>query len=227
MKAYCITVGGNRQSEIGWNALAESHQLVGNDFSLIRFAATTPSTIDDDMATRQLEWTYPWTETKNCGHLRLHPYTTTDRSKRMACFMSHHRLWQIAAEGEPVLILEDDALFIERLDPGPLMLSPFCAIGINDPRHATRRAELFHRAVQGQADDICETPWIDAPVVPQGLAGASAYVIKPQGAREVITAAAELGAWPNDALLCKQLIPGLGVTRKYYTRVQRTTSTLA
>ena len=38
----------------------------------------------------------------------------------------------------------------------------------------------------------------------------------------------EHGMWPNDALMCKQLISTLGVTRNFYTRVQglRSTTTL-
>jgi len=36
----------------------------------------------------------------------------------------------------------------------------------------------------------------------------------------------ELGAWPNDAIMCRQTLPGvLGVTGKYYTKVQGTKST--
>ena len=38
----------------------------------------------------------------------------------------------------------------------------------------------------------------------------------------------EHGAWPNDALMCKQLIKSLGVTRTFYTKIQgiRSTTTL-
>ena len=35
----------------------------------------------------------------------------------------------------------------------------------------------------------------------------------------------EHGAWPNDALMCRQLIFGLGVTKTYYTKIQRIKST--
>jgi len=31
--------------------------------------------------------------------------------------------------------------------------------------------------------------------------------------------------WPNDAIMCKQLIRGLGVSRKFYTHIQNLKST--
>ena len=71
-------------------------------------------------------------------------------------------------------------------------------------------------------------PRIDEFNIPQGLAGNSAYVIKPAGAIKMIELAQEHGMWPNDALMCYQLIESLGVTRNFYTRVQglRSTTTL-
>ena len=41
----------------------------------------------------------------------------------------------------------------------------------------------------------------------------------------ILDAAYQYGLWPNDALMCKQVIPRLGVTTKYYTEVQGTPST--
>jgi len=68
-------------------------------------------------------------------------------------------------------------------------------------------------------------PDIDEFNVPQGLAGNSAYIIKPAGANNLLNAVKEHGLWPNDAIMCKQLIPRLGVTKEYYTRVQGLPST--
>ena len=68
-------------------------------------------------------------------------------------------------------------------------------------------------------------PTIDDISVPQGLAGNSAYIIKPAGAKQMIELVDEYGLWPNDAIMCKQLVKGLGVTKKFYTKVQRTRST--
>ena len=35
----------------------------------------------------------------------------------------------------------------------------------------------------------------------------------------------EHGLWPNDALMCRQLVPKLSVTKKFYTQIQGTRST--
>ena len=60
------------------------------------------------------------------------------------------------------------------------------------------------------------------------MAGNSAYLIKPSAAKELLEKLKETGGWPNDALMCYQLIESLGVTRNFYTRVQglRSTTTL-
>ena len=63
-------------------------------------------------------------------------------------------------------------------------------------------------------------PTVDDYNIPQGLAGNSAYIIKPGGAKKMLDAVKEYGMWPNDALMCKQLIKKMGVTKELYTRVQ-------
>ena len=226
MRAYVITVIGNAQSEASVARLMASHQDVGNEFELEEFHATTPNNVDAQLRMHKLKWTWPWEGFGEAKGMRLHAYKTKNRKARMACFMSHYRLWRYWTQDQPILILEDDALFINKLDPAPLIASEFWAIGINDPRGATRKASEFHAAVQKQLTPVAETPWIDKPEVPQGLAGASAYLIKPEGAAAAVKLADEVGAWPNDALLCRQLCPWLGVTRIYYTAVQGTPSTL-
>lgn len=238
MKAYGIVILDSEQSGVGFRRLKESHEAVGNEFDLDPFPATTPVDVVREMARLEIRWDYPWEEHRTLPALglRLHPYKTANRQARMACFMSHYRLWHMCAsqvwdsfdELEPFLILEDDAEFIEKLDPAPLVASEYRIIGINDPRGATRLPGKFHEAVQAQQYDVCEVPWIDDREVPQGLAGASAYLMTTAGALGAVDAARNLGGWPNDALLCKQLFPGqLGTTKRYYTRVQRTPSTLA
>ena len=225
MKAYAITIAGSEQSEASADRLIESSRAVANPFEIETLTASIPETVDREMSLHGLTWTYPWEGTHDAAGMTLHSYATRDRGARMACFMSHYRLW-LMAKKEPILILEDDAEFTQRLDPQPLLDSEFCIIGINDPRGATRLPEVFHDVVQGKAAEFQPAPWIDDPKTAQGLAGASAYLVKPVGARFAIDAAREHGAWPNDALLCKQLVPGLGVTRTYFCRVRGTPSTL-
>jgi GR25 family glycosyltransferase involved in LPS biosynthesis len=79
--------------------------------------------------------------------------------------------------------------------------------------------------VQAGESWIQPVPSVDEFNIPQGLAGNSAYIIKPDGAKDILSAAREHGLWPNDALMCKQLVPKLGVTKTYFTRVQGLPST--
>jgi GR25 family glycosyltransferase involved in LPS biosynthesis len=58
------------------------------------------------------------------------------------------------------------------------------------------------------------------------LAGNSAYYITPYGARKMLAMADEFGSWPNDALMCKELLNrSIGVVYPYFTKVQNIKST--
>lgn len=223
MRAIAIVLKGDVQSEACWEKLRQSHYTVGNKFEINAVKAFTPRNIDAAMRFIGVKWTYPDEEEVrevDGALLRLKPYKNGSSPERKACFLSHLGLW-LAAMDEPILILEDDALFVRRLDPQPILDSPYQIIGINDPRGATRLPQVYHERVQNANHEIQDAPWIDDPCVPQGLAGASAYLVKPAGGKKALNLVARYNGWPNDALLCKQLCPGmLGQTKTYYTKVQ-------
>ena len=197
------------------------------------FNAVTPDEVDDLMSGLRIEWKYPWTGEVNDikSGLTLRAYQTADPKKRMACFLSHYCLWEKTIKsGEPMLILEHDAMFISK-KPIPfddILNSGFEIIGINEPFGATRLSQAFHENVQKEhfcKNNVVRAPLIDDIKVPQGIAGNSAYIITPKGAYTMIKLTKEHGAWPNDALMCRQLIFGLGVTKTYFTKIQRIKST--
>lgn len=231
MKAFVITLKDNEVSQSASQRCIESHCSVGNLFEIKTFAATTPDLVSAHLTTNNVKWNYPWDYKVNDFKTGLikSPYKTTDRKKRIACALSHYRIWVMCAWfDEPYLVLEHDALFTQRLDDEAIesiINSSYDIIGINDPRRATRRAALYHELIQKNDNEIQPAPTIDSFNIPQGLAGNSAYIIKPEGAEKMIRLTEEHGLWPNDALMCKQLISTLGVTKKYYTRVQGTQST--
>lgn len=227
IKGYCIVIEGNQQSVEGFHALSDSIDEHETGISLYPFKATTPDTVVQDMALHGIKWTYPWDkeEVHEPTGLRLHPYKTSDRLARMSCFMSHWRLW-LKAASDSIMIFEDDAIFTKHM-PRSILGGDEWAIGINDPRGATRKAGVYHEVVQAQEEDVCEVPWVDDEAVPQGLAGASAYFMSCAAADVVLQAVEAYGAWPNDATLIKQLVPNLGQSRTYFTKVQGTRSTLA
>jgi len=223
MKAFIITLKNNETSSDA--ALRCMHSA---NIPIDTFKAFTPRDVPAKMMEENLEWTYPWNEAKHdfASGLYLTPYRTNKPAARIACFLSHYDLWKKCIQlDQPIMILEHDAIFIRNIEPEKLLDTKYDIIGINDPRGATRKSQLFHEKIQAGKKEIQRAPEIDEVSVPQGIAGNSAYIIKPSGAKKLLSLVNEFGAWPNDAIMCRQLIPTLGVTKTYYTKVQGTEST--
>jgi len=213
--------------------LLKSSERVGNQFEIKAFSATHAQQVPAHMAQYKLRWNYPWegSQTDLATGLKKTAYPTKNRNNRIACAISHYRLWlKCYAEKTPMLIMEHDALFTQRLKGYYSILDDkrFDIIGINEPLRNTRRAQVFKQKILDSRDplwddermDIVPVPAIDNFDVPQGLAGNSAYIIKPNGAMHCIAAVQKYGLWPNDAIMCKQLIPRMGVTKMHYTDCQ-------
>ena len=228
-----ITMTNNEVSLEAFTKLQDSSYRVGNDFRPEIFEATIAENAEDHLSKLLLEWNYPWegvvTDLKT--GLKKSAYPTRNRLNRIACAISHYRLWAVCVKTDkPMLIMEHDAIFIQKLRYDNLLEDKhYNIIGINNPIGNTRKSHEFHKILQQSVDrentGIVPVPTIDNFDIPQGLAGNSAYIIKPKGARMCIKAASEHGLWPNDALMCKQLIPHMGVTKAYYTNTQRVVST--
>ena len=194
------------------------------------FDAVVPKRVSVLSRRHNIKWNYPWSgeELDMKSGLIKKAYPTEDPNRRIACFLSHYLLWQRCIKyNEPMIIHEHDACYFtdDSLPLDKFNASGYNIIGLNDPRKATRLAELYHNAVQEQPADICRAPAIDQSMVPQGIAGNSSYWINPQGAQIMIDLTKEYGAWPNDALMCRQLVTSLGQSKKYYTYVQGLKST--
>lgn len=224
LDAYAIVIRDHPVSEAGFAKLVASSKAVGNQFEIQRFDATTPNFDDNEWP----KWNWPWDreEYNIASGLTKRPYPTNNKRARIACAISHYRLWQIATK-RPALILEHDAEFIQKFDVAKLAFNG-SILGINDPLNATRRANVYARAVQSADSHLHyeDAPWVDEDAsIPQGLAGNSAYLMLPDGAFQMLALVAKYGLWPNDAIMCRQLIDGLYQTRTYYTRVQGLRST--
>jgi len=228
MKAYVITIENSISSNKAADALIKSSKKVGNTFKIEKWPASTPGTIDEYIENHKLFWNWPWIGKELCTKTGLFKsaYVTKDPNRRIACFISHYKLWNFCAYFcAPCLILEHDALFIKKL-PNNIWFSKYEILGLNDPRGATRRSQIFYDEIQRQKDQFQDVPIVDSLNVPQGLAGNSTYILQPTAAIKLITATHNYGMWPNDALMCQQLFPGLlGVTKTFYTKVQKLKST--
>lgn len=230
MKTYAIVIKDAEVSEHGFSVLNSSSKKVKNDFKVERFDAVIPDQVDDLLLKYGIKWNYPWEgETIDfVSGLTKRAYVTKFPKARIAAALSHYTLWnECATSNEPILVLEHDAMFCNKIDFIPSQ-TKFNIIGINNPLSATRKAMLYHDMILRNQNQFQPVPTIDESNVPQGLAGNSAYIIKPEGANHMIQLVEEYGLWPNDAIMCKQLVPKLGVTRKFYTTVQnlRSTTTL-
>lgn len=227
MKAVCIVVKDNKISEGGYTRLIESSKQVNNDFDILKWNAITPETVDKFMSNAGLTWNYPWqgSHYDKTTNLIKSAYTTANQKARIACACSHYSLWSESAYKDiTMLILEHDAMFIKKLDFDPDKTGANI-IGINNPIGATRKANVFHSKLQESDKQFQLTPIIDDDKIPQGLAGNSAYIIRPEGAKKLLELVNIHGLWPNDAIMCRQLMPKLGVTKTYYTKVQGLQST--
>ena len=232
MKSFAIVVKDNKISESGYQELKESYDKYGYGDDLEMHYAIPPEKVVGYTGGNNLIWKYPWegTETDLKTGLIKSAYPTQDKNKRISCFLSHWYLWQRCKQlNEMIMVFEHDSRIIRKLPAdSTFQKSQFDIIGINDPSMATRKSKLYHDTILKNTEFFQPVPRIDEFNVPQGLAGNSAYVIKPEGAVKMLGLAQEHGMWPNDALMCYQLIETLGVTRNFYTRVQglRSTTTL-
>ncbi len=227
MKAVAIVVAGNETSELGYSRLVESSKTVGNEFDILKWDAVTPNNINAFMLGAGIRWNYPWDGQVYdfATGLKKSAYPTKNPKARIACACSHYALWQESMKTDTtMLILEHDAYFINKIDFDPNDTKADI-IGINNPLGATRRAKLYYDKIIENEMPFQLVPWIDEMTVPQGLAGNSAYIIKPEGAKNMLKLVEHYGLWPNDAIMCRQLVSRLGVTRKFYTNVQGLAST--
>ena len=228
MHASVIAIKDHPISQKAAALLMESSKKVGNAFQIYQHQATIPEEVDSKLKEYNIKWNYPWEGSivDFATGLTKSAYRTANRNARIACSLSHYTLWKnAAADSSPHMILEHDAKFIAKFDTGLLNRTKYLIYGINDPLYATRKAREFKSLIEQSKKEVTTVPWIDQMSVPQGLAGNSAYIITPAGASKMLKLVDAFGLWPNDAIMCRQLIPQLGVTTKFYTQVQGTPST--
>lgn len=236
MKAKIIVLSGDAISFKHADACINSSIEVGNNFQITKFLASEPKDVKQQMRRYMLEWNYPWNGEVVLdmrSGLTKTGYMTATPEKRIACFLSHYRLWMECVEmDEDYLILEHDAIFTRKLDHEHIQASPELIVSINQPQPgATPQALKYEQHVVkygGQEGTrVVPVPLIKTWDVPAGLPGNSAYYIKPEGAKIMLGLAKEYGAWPNDALMCKQLVGHnkIGCLYPFATRTVQSLST--
>lgn len=228
MKAYAIVIKGNEVSELGYQYLNQSSMDVSNDFEIERYDAVTPDQAIRKLIELNIKWNYPWDKPERdiATGLLKSPYPTKNYNARIACALSHYELWlKCYNQTDTFVIMEHDAIWKKKLPCWVTEDYKYDIIGINDPYGATRLSKKFHEEIQRKEGLLQRPPEIDVNYIPQGIAGNSAYIMKPSGAKKMLDLVAEYGLWPNDAIMCRQLVKTLGVTKNYYTGVQGLPST--
>lgn len=229
IKAFIISLVNNHEATVATRLLIESINKTKSEIEPIILPATIPDTVEKDLTAigyEKVKWTYP-VKPEQDGldmktGLKLTHYPTAKIENRVACMVSHMRCWQKAIDlDETIIVLEHDAMFTRQFKFSDLTKDfKGGIVGLNNPIGATRRANLFDEQVRKNFG-LQNVPTVDDSVVPQGLAGNSAYVITPKGAKKLLDKVKEIGMWPNDALMCKQFFPWLQVVYPYYTTIQK------
>ena len=229
LKGYIITLDNNQESVEATHKCIGSIRNTKSEIDPSVFVATVPRQIKrhlEEIDMGGVVWTYPLTKEEDGLDIKtglyLRHYPTKKISNRTACMVSHMRLWHKCATGKkPIIILEHDAIFTRKFVFEPLEKEFKGGIlGLNDPRGATRRSDVFHNVASSKMG-LQPVPSVDDVEVPQGLAGNSAYLITPKGAKKLLDKVREVGLWPNDAVMCKQFFPWMQVVYPYYTTIQR------
>ena len=240
VNAYIITMSDNEHSLANARELLENVKVCSLDLATEMFEATQPKDIYKHIEAvfgRQVAWSWP-TRPSDDGldlytGLYKRTYAAVDHNRVVACALSHYRLWKLCVESdEPIVVLEHDARFFENVKNQNLIDiledKSWGAVGLNDPRGNTRKGQMFHAKVAACGDGIHRVPIIDEPTeppLPMGLAGNSAYIIRPSLAKRLLDECVRIGMWPNDAVMCRQLFPNLKVVYPYLTGVKKGIST--
>ena len=240
VSAYIIRMSNFPYSEKSARELLENVKVYSPDLSTELFEATQPKDIYrhiEEVFGKQIAWSWP-TRPSDDGldlytGLYKRTYGAVDQNRVVACALSHFRLWKLCVEkDEPIVVLEHDARFLQEVKTqkwiDTLEDKSWGAVGLNDPRGNTRKGQMFHAKVAACGDGIHRVPIIDEPTeppLPMGLAGNSAYIIRPSLAKKLLDECVRIGMWPNDAIMCRQLFPNLKVVFPYLTGVNGGVST--
>lgn len=213
MRAFVITLEGDEYSERVADRCIESANI-----RVEKFTACTGAESRLRLDGHRLKWTW------GGGYKGMvHKPYGGNHDRRVACFISHYELWMLCASlDEPFLILEHDAVFVRPFKE--FEFESVCMI--NDPLGATPRGDWWNEQMVKRGPGVWPKTRVFDDTRPDGLAGGSAYVINPAAALRLMDLAHNVGAWPNDALLCRQLVDGLQEHYPFITEVRPERSTI-
>jgi GR25 family glycosyltransferase involved in LPS biosynthesis len=235
-----ISMINDNTSTVATRKLVNSINHTNSELQVLIQPATVPDTLEKDLKKFNLsltDWKYPSEPGKQRNDLKsgltLTGYNANNILKVISCMVSHMRLWRTCRnQNVPLVVLEHDAIFTKQFKSSDFPGEGGGIIGLNDPRGATRKSAVYYERISTSVSSdpnfshIKDVPYVDDDyLAPQGLAGNSAYIIYPKAAAHMMNLVEEHGMWPNDALMCKQLVPYLKHTFPFYTGLQGVSST--
>ena len=227
MKSYIIGDKNNQTSVKAMNGFANTMSHFKTSWTIELVQQTSPETLEKDLHPFPgLKWNFPINEEARLDKsgMVLQGYRTNDVKKVFACLISDARLWiRCIKLNEPIIVFEHDAKLIRPFDPNFEWEGG--VLGLNDPRGATFNSPQYHVHIASKGPGVHRAPYVTDVSRPQGLAGNSAYIIKPFAAKQLLEKLKETGGWPNDALMCNQHFDWIKVLYPYATGLQRVRST--
>ena len=228
MEIRVIYLEGDTYSERVAERCINSGKRWGHD--VIPFKGVKGKYAREIMQNHGLQWGWANFNTEKliCPHTGIQhfPYNCKNLDNKIGCSMSHYLLWvECYNTKKDILILEHDAVFIKELPP--IYFQGICQI--NDPAGCTPKGGAWSYGMRKRGPGIWNKTKIDYPDNrPDGLAGNSAYMIKPHAALALIAAFNNYGVWPNDATICIQLFDYLEELYPFVveTRQERSTTVL-
>lgn len=235
MKGFVITMKGHALSERGAESLIETAKKV-KELDIAVHEATVPDTIwqhSIEVFGYKVPWRWPKSPHEETLDFStgIHKtyYRATDQNKVIACAISHARLWKKCVDlQEPIAIFEHDALIKKPIPFSKLLEKKWGALSLNDPRGCTRKASMYHFKLSkcDPEELVHKIPDLeDERPFANGLPGNGSYLIRPKTAKKALEKIHEVGLWPNDALLCKQLFPSIKAAYPFYTLISSFGST--
>lgn len=113
----------------------------------------------------------------------------------LGCFLSHHAIWEeVAAGGEPVLVLEDDAVLSRRTGAALPVLAAFEGADFINLESFDRKRFAARRAVDLGGG-------VSVRRVYRDKSGSAGYLLWPSGAVKLLERTERRGAAPVDAFL--------------------------
>lgn len=206
MKAFVITIDDNTKSvEAAKRCIHTAREIGGID--VMTYSAATPRNTnaieylrDEGISTSMLKEKY--SRFANCA----------------SAFISHYSLWKMCITlGEPILILEHDAVFVDQF---PELVTYPDIMNIGRPSYGK-----FNVPKSFGVQPLVSKPY---------FGGAHGYVISPEGARKAIWQAKTEGAKPTDLFFnsthfpnIKEYYPWVVEARDTFTTIQAEAGCLA